>query len=77
MLAAISVGFDVSIGQLLLPLLHGAAIVVAPPLRTLQATDFWSLLREHQVTHINSVPSFFETVVETRCRPKATPGCNA
>ena len=61
-LAAISVGFDVSIGQLLLPLLHGAAIVIAPPLRTLQASDFWALLREQQVTHINSVPSFFETV---------------
>ena len=63
-LAAISVGFDVSIGQLLLPLLSGATIVIAPPLRTLQAQDFWALLRQHGVTHINSVPSFFETVCQ-------------
>ena len=64
MLAAISVGFDVSIGQLLLPLLRGAAVVVAPALRTLQADAFWALLARHAVTHINSVPSFFDTVSE-------------
>jgi amino acid adenylation domain-containing protein len=63
-LAAISVGFDVSIGQLLLPLLRGAAIVIAPPLRSLQADAFWGLLARHGVTHINSVPSFFDTVSE-------------
>jgi amino acid adenylation domain-containing protein len=64
-LAAISVGFDVSIGQLLLPLLRGAAIVIAPPLKTLEAEAFWDLLARHAVTHINSVPSFFDTVSET------------
>ena len=37
-LAAISVGFDVSIGQLLLPLLSGACVVVAPDLRTRRPT---------------------------------------
>ena len=63
-LATISVGFDVSIGQLLLPLLRGAAVVVAPALRTLQADAFWALLARHAVTHINSVPSFFDTVSE-------------
>ena len=63
-LAAISVGFDVSIGQLLLPLLQGAAIVIAPPLQTLQPEAFWTLLARHQVSHINSVPSFFDTVSE-------------
>jgi amino acid adenylation domain-containing protein len=63
-LAAISVGFDVSIGQLLLPLLHGACVVVAPSLRHLDAQDFWALLSAHAVTHLNSVPSFFEAVLE-------------
>ena len=63
-LAAISVGFDVSIGQLLLPLLSGACVVIAPDLRTLSAAEFWSLIAEQQVTHINSVPSFFDGVCE-------------
>ena len=61
-LAAISVGFDVSIVQLLLPLLRGACIVVAPPLRSLDAAQFWALVAQHQVAHINSVPSFIDTV---------------
>ena len=55
-LASISVGFDVSIGQLLLPLLSGATVVIAPDLKTLDAGEFWSLLAERRVTHINSVP---------------------
>lgn len=63
-LAAISVGFDVSIGQLLLPLLRGAAIVVAPDLRTLAAADFWAFLADHRVTHVNSVPSFLNAMLD-------------
>jgi amino acid adenylation domain-containing protein len=63
-LAAISVGFDVSIGQLLLPLLSGACVVIAPELRTLSAEAFWALLANHCVSHINSVPSFFDSVLD-------------
>ncbi len=63
-LAAISVGFDVSIGQLLLPLVRGAAIVVAPDLRDLAASEFWRLLADHRVTHVNSVPSFFDSMLD-------------
>lgn len=63
-LAAISVGFDVSIGQLLLPLLRGAAIVVAPDLRDLAASEFWAFLHDHRVTHVNSVPSFFDSMLD-------------
>jgi amino acid adenylation domain-containing protein/non-ribosomal peptide synthase protein (TIGR01720 family) len=63
-LAAISVGFDVSIGQLLLPLLSGACVVIAPDLRALSAAEFWSLIAERRVTHINSVPSFFDSVCD-------------
>jgi amino acid adenylation domain-containing protein len=63
-LAAISVGFDVSIGQLLLPLLSGACVVIAPELRTLSAEGFWALLVNHRVSHVNSVPSFFDSVLD-------------
>jgi len=69
-LAAISVGFDVSIGQLLLPLLSGATVVIASDLRTLSPQEFWAFIESHQITHINSVPSFFESVLETA--PKAS-----
>jgi amino acid adenylation domain-containing protein len=63
-LAAISVGFDVSIGQLLLPLFHGATVVIASDLRTLSASDFWAFLAAERVTHVNSVPSFFESILD-------------
>ena len=63
-LAGISVGFDVSIGQLLLPLLSGAAVVIAGDLKTMGAAEFWALLAERRVTHINSVPSFFDSILD-------------
>lgn len=63
-LAAISVGFDVSIGQLFLPLLRGACVVVAPDVRMMTPAQFWAFLAHHAVTHINSVPSFFEAMLD-------------
>ncbi len=62
-LAAISIGFDVSLGQLLTPLLAGASIVIADDLRGVSGASFWKFLQRHAVTHVNSVPSFFETVL--------------
>ncbi|KQT68984.1 MULTISPECIES: amino acid adenylation domain-containing protein [unclassified Aureimonas] len=70
-LAAISVGFDVSIGQLLLPLLSGAAVVVAGEIRGLSPEAFWAFMVRHGVTHVNSVPSFLESVLP------GTPGSTA
>ena len=64
-LAAISVGFDVSIGQLLLPLLSGATVVIAEDLKTISASDFWAFLAQRRVTHINSVPSFFDSILDS------------
>jgi amino acid adenylation domain-containing protein len=63
-LAGISVGFDVSIGQLLLPLLSGATVVIAGDLKTMDVGEFWSFLAERRVSHINSVPSFFESILD-------------
>ncbi|MDZ7857512.1 amino acid adenylation domain-containing protein [Sphaerotilus sp.] len=63
-LAGVSVGFDVSIEQLLLPLLHGAAVVIAPALGQLDARAFWQLLTEQQVSDVNSVPSFIDAVCD-------------
>lgn len=62
-LAAISIGFDVSLGQLLTPLLFGAAVVVAGDIRGIAATRFWNFLTRHGVTHVNSVPSLFEAML--------------
>jgi amino acid adenylation domain-containing protein len=68
-LAAISVGFDVSIGQLLLPHLSGACVVIAPDLRSLSPEEFWALMEEKRVTHVNSVPSFFDSVLDAPLPP--------
>ncbi len=63
-LAAISIGFDVSLGQLLTPLLAGASIVVAGDIRGISGAAFWEFITRHRVTHVNSVPSFFESVLD-------------
>ena len=62
-LAGISVGFDVSIEQLLVPLLTGATVVVAPDLKFVGPADFWALMRKQRITHFNSVPSFIATML--------------
>jgi amino acid adenylation domain-containing protein len=63
-LAGISVGFDVSIGQLLLPLLSGATVVIAGDLKAMTASEFWAFLTRERVTHINSVPSFLDSILD-------------
>ena len=63
-LAAISVGFDVSIGQLLLPLLSGATVVIAGDVKTMGAAEFWRMVSSRGVTHINSVPSFVDSILD-------------
>ena len=55
-LAGISVGFDVSIGQLLLPLLSGATVVIAGDVKTMGAAEFWSLLGATSAS-LTSTPS--------------------
>jgi amino acid adenylation domain-containing protein len=67
-LASASVGVDVSIGQLLPPLLSGACVVVAPELRTLSVDAFWELLAEQRVTHLESVPSLIEHLLDSAGR---------
>ncbi len=62
-LAGVSIGFDVSIGQLLLPLIHGATVVVAGQLSEMTGTDFWAFLRRHGVTHANSGPALIDAML--------------
>ena len=59
-LAVISVSFDVSVGQLLFPLLKGATVVVAGDLKAMGGSGFWSLVTDQRVTHVNFVPSFVD-----------------
>lgn len=62
-LAGVSVGFDVSLQEMLLPLLTGATVVMAPDLKQMGAAEFWDLLRKRKVTHLNMVPSVFAAML--------------
>jgi amino acid adenylation domain-containing protein len=64
-LATMSVGFDVSLGQLVTPLLSGATVVIAPDLKGMSGAQFWALTASQKITHINSGPAFFDAVMET------------
>ena len=63
-LAASAIGFDVSIVQLVLMHLSGAAVIVAPELRTLSAQQFWRLIGDARVSHINLAPSVIDAVLD-------------
>jgi acyl carrier protein len=53
-----AVGFDVSLEQILPPLIAGAAVII-PPHRTLESLDFHRLLHEFEVTVANLPPLFW------------------
>jgi amino acid adenylation domain-containing protein len=63
-LASISIGFDVSVGQLLLPLLHGATIIVAGDVRGVSPAAFWTFVARFGVTHANSGHSFMDAMID-------------
>ncbi len=68
-LATSSIGFDIAMGQLLLPLYQGACVVVSPPLPSLDAQALAALLHQHRVTHVDGVPSFYELLLQTEPVP--------
>jgi amino acid adenylation domain-containing protein len=53
-----AVGFDVSLEQILPPLIAGAAVII-PPHRTLESLEFHRLLHEFEVTVANLPPLFW------------------
>ena len=69
-LAATSVGFDVSVGQLLFPLLNGATVVIAGDIRTMGAAGFWAMLTQQRVTQVNFVPSFMDSILDAAPSPE-------
>ncbi len=62
--ATLSIGFDVSIGQLVTPLLAGATVVVMDDPATLSGAEFWAQLAQHGVTHMNFSPAFLDAAIE-------------
>jgi non-ribosomal peptide synthetase component F len=58
-----SCGFDPSIEQSTLPLVHGASIVVINDAMREAAHEFWDQLVRQKVNLLNCTPSFFESVL--------------
>ncbi|WP_211225471.1 non-ribosomal peptide synthetase [Amycolatopsis nigrescens] len=58
MLHFVSISFDLSFWQMMIPLVSGGALVVAPEDRRVPDEPFVEYLREHRVNVINVPPSF-------------------
>jgi amino acid adenylation domain-containing protein/non-ribosomal peptide synthase protein (TIGR01720 family) len=56
-------GFDVSLLEVFYPLLAGAQLVVAPPMRYFDSTILLSFLIENQITAIDLVPSILQALL--------------
>ncbi len=62
--ATLSIGFDVSIGQIVTPLLSGATVVVLDDPAKHSGADFWAELARQGVTHMNFSPAFLDAAIE-------------
>ncbi len=62
--ATLSIGFDVSIGQIVTPLLSGATVVVLDDPAKTFGRDFWAELARQGVTHMNFSPAFLDAAIE-------------
>lgn len=56
-----SISFDISLIELLLPLLVGGTVICPPPLTT-DPRGFASFVTRHGATHMQGTPSFFRLI---------------
>ncbi len=56
--------FDVSVGEIFLPLLNGARLVVARPKGHLDSAYLAGLIKEHEITFVHFVPSMLSVFLE-------------
>jgi amino acid adenylation domain-containing protein len=56
--------FDVSVGEIFLPLLNGARLVVARPRGHLDSAYLAGLIEEHEITFVHFVPSMLNVFLE-------------
>ena len=59
-----SIGFDASIEQKFLPLLHGACVVLIADDEIQGASAFWDSVAAHAVNYLDTTPSLLAAVIE-------------
>jgi amino acid adenylation domain-containing protein len=64
-----TITFDVSMWELLLPLIAGAQLVLAPPLSQRDPDELSRVMRQHAVTTCHFVPSMLRAFLERRPLP--------
>src|SRR4029077_16809282 len=60
-----SIGFDASIEQKLLPLLHGACVVLMANLDMQEPPAFWDSISRHGANYLDTTPSHMAAIIET------------
>src|SRR6478672_3822811 len=60
-----SIGFDASIEQKLLPLLHGACVVLMANLDMQEPSAFWDSISHHAANYLDTTPSLLAAIIET------------
>ena len=63
-LGAASIGFDASIEQKFLPLLHGACVVLMADPQMQEPATFWDFVSRHAVNYLDTTPSLLAAMIE-------------
>src|SRR3981081_3807884 len=64
-----SIGFDASIEQKFLPLLHGACVVLMANLDRQEPSAFWDSISRHGANYLDTTPSLVAAIIETAPSP--------
>jgi amino acid adenylation domain-containing protein len=59
------ISFDVSVGEIFLPLITGACLVIAEPRRHWDTTYLMHIIQEQEVSYVHFVPSMLRAFLET------------
>ena len=63
-LGAASIGFDASIEQKFLPLLHGACVVLMADVEMQDPAGFWDFVSRHAVNYLDTTPTLLAAMIE-------------
>ncbi|MBN1684247.1 MAG: amino acid adenylation domain-containing protein [Gammaproteobacteria bacterium] len=70
-----SLSFDASLEELFLPILVGAALVIAPPTKHLDIQSLLEWMNTYRITTINTVPSFLQSLLDhLKTHKSSSPG---
>lgn len=68
-LATTTLGFDIAILELFLPIVTGATVIISPEISLLSANDITSILRKNKITIMQATPVIWDMISDSNWKP--------